>query len=299
MLLKKFSLLVILIILVFFLKSAIAQVEQESSDQQINDFSLSGFGERGKKTWELSAKSADIFTDVVKLKDIIGNLYREQENIKLTADKGDFNKVENQIHLEQNVVITTSSGAKLTTDSLDWDRKNQVVTTKDKVNIERDGMITIAQGAKGEPSLNKITLDKDVTVKINPQAAPDQEDSVGKNKITITCDGSLQVDYEKNVAKFNDNVKVESKDATIYSDVMEVYFIMSDKAATGINKESLASGNKIEKIIAQGNVRIVRGDNTSYSDKAIYSAVDKKITLLGKPRLVIYSTEDMNAAFRN
>ena len=66
------------------------------------------------------------------------------------------------------MVITTSSGAKLTTDSLDWDRKNHLVTTKDTVNIERDNMITTAQGAKGEPDLNKVTLEKDVTVNINP-----------------------------------------------------------------------------------------------------------------------------------
>ncbi|MBM3245689.1 MAG: LPS export ABC transporter periplasmic protein LptC, partial [Candidatus Omnitrophica bacterium] len=102
-----------------------AEEQSAESDQQISDFSLAGYGEQGKKTWELSGKSADIFDEVVKLKDITGNLYGKDEDIKLTSDKGDFNKTEGKIFLEDNVVITTTSGAKLTTDSLEWDRKKQ------------------------------------------------------------------------------------------------------------------------------------------------------------------------------
>ena len=64
-----------------------APVAEQESDQKINDFSLSGFGERGKKTWELSGQSADIFEDVVKLKDITGKVYGKQEDLTLTAQR--------------------------------------------------------------------------------------------------------------------------------------------------------------------------------------------------------------------
>jgi LPS export ABC transporter protein LptC len=121
---------------------------KEESDQQIDDFSLAGYGQRGKKTWEISGKSADIFKDIVKLKQIVGNLYDEKEDIRLTADKGDFNKENGMVHLEQNVIITTSAGAKLTTDSLHWDRKNKLVSTKDRVDIQRQDMHLVAQGAR-------------------------------------------------------------------------------------------------------------------------------------------------------
>ena len=67
-------------------------------EQQINDFSLSGYGEKGKKTWDIAGKSANIFTDVVKLNEITGNMYGEKENIKLTADRGEFNKAQNKVH---------------------------------------------------------------------------------------------------------------------------------------------------------------------------------------------------------
>ena len=278
--------------------SAKEQVPQES-DQQISEFSLSGFGEKGKKSWDLSGKSADIFTDIIKLKDITGNLYGEKEDIKLTADRGDFNKAEGKVHLEQNVVVTTSSGAKLLTDSLDWDRKNQLVTTRDKVNIQRADMVTTAYGAEGHPNLNQIKLERDVMVRLNASAADkgaskDKED----NKTVITCDGPLAIDYEKNIATFNNNVKVDRGELLIYSDRMDVYF-NRDKSAKASEVNDSVMGSKLEKIVAHGNVRIIRGDNTSFSDEAVYTATDKKIILSGKPRLVLYSAEDLNASVGN
>jgi hypothetical protein len=51
--------------------------------------------------------------------------------------------------------------------------------------------------------------------------------------------------------------------------------------------------------VAEGNVKIVRGENVSYSEEAVYTAADRKITLLGRPKLIIYSTEGMNASFGN
>ena len=57
--------------------------------------------------------------------------------------------------------------------------------------------------------------------------------------------------------------------------------------------------SSINKIVSIGNVRIVRGENTSYSQEAVYTAADKKIVLTGRPQILIYQTENMNAAFGN
>lgn len=266
------------------------------SDQEIRDFSLAGYGEKGRKTWDISGKSADIFTELIKLKDITGNLYGEKEDIKLTADKGDFNKQEGKIHLEENVVITTSSGAKLTTDSLDWDRKKDVVATKDKVNITRDNMVTTAQGAIGHPGLNKVDLNKDVKVEIMPEEQKKGQNKSANEKTVITCDGPLSIDYEKNLATFKNNVKVDRPDSQIYSDTMDLYFNRS--TAAGESVSSPVSG-KIERIVARGNVKIVKGENISYSDEATYTAAGRKIILSGRPKLIVYSTEELNAPVGN
>ncbi|MBU1124794.1 MAG: LPS export ABC transporter periplasmic protein LptC [Candidatus Omnitrophica bacterium] len=285
---------VLIIFLVFLAGNVFSQNNtSDQSDQQISDFSLAGYGDQGKKTWDLAGASADIFTDIIKLTQVVGNLYGEQEDVHLVSEKGDFDKKEGKVHLEDNVVITTSSGAKLTTDSLDWDRKNQEVSTKDIVNIEKESMTAVATGAKGEPTLNKVALEKDVRVDINPTAEEEESDDPQvKEKIIITCDGPLDIDYEKNIAVFRNNVKVERTDSIIYSDIMDVYFGKNTPGASESKVPGLM-GNKIDKIVARGNVKIVRGENISYSEEAVYSAADKKITLTGRPKIVIVSTEDM------
>ncbi len=266
----------------------------KESAQQVGDFTLSGSGEKGKKAWDLAGKSADIYNDVVKLKDVVGNNYGEKDSINLTADNGDFNKASGVVHLEKNVVITTSSGAKLTTDSLDWDRKQQIVSTLDKVNLARSDMNLSGDGAKGRMALKQVMLEKNVRLDIKTL----EKQSGKKEKIVITCDGPLDIDYDKNIAVFNNNVKVEKSDLTIYSDKLEVYFTPkpeTDKKAPGVDVMS----SSINKIIALGNVRILRGENISYSQQAIYTALDKKIVLTGRPQIIIYQTENMNAAFGN
>lgn len=279
--------------------NALAQEKSQESDQQIGDFSLAGYAEKGKKSWDISGKSADIFDNLIKLKDVIGNMYGEKEDIKLTADKGDFDKVEGKVHLEQNVVITTSGGAKLTTDSLDWDRKKKLVATDDIVNITRENMVTVAKGALGEPDLNKITLKEEVKVDILPVEGKNPAEAE-KNKTIITCDGPLEIDYAKNIATFKNNVKVDTKDNVIYSDIMDVYFVKSDENNTQKSEGTPAMmGAKIQKIVARGSVKIVRGENISYSEEAVYTALDKRIILTGKPKLVIYSTEDLGASLGN
>jgi LPS export ABC transporter protein LptC len=293
--------------ILFFLGNlAVAKPETKSktaaqSDQQISDFSLAGYGEKGRKSWDLSGKTADIFEDVVKLKEIKGNLFAETEQVMLVADNGDFNKADGKVHLEDNVVITTASGAKLTTDSLDWDRKNQLVTTPDKVNIQKENMTTIATGAKGEPNLNKVTLEKDVTVKITAAVDAEQETMglLAKDQVIITCDGPLEVDYQHNVAKFNNNVSADKGDAVIYCDTMDIYFNRTKGSEGKEKQQEMLGGNKIDKILAKGNVKIVKGQNISFSDEATYTASDQKIVLKGRPKLVIYSPEELNDSFGN
>jgi len=280
--------------------SAALSEDEKESDQQIGDFSLAGYGEKGKKTWDLFGKEANIFEDVVKLKDLTGNLYGNQA-VKLTADKGDFNKTTGTIHVEKNVTITTSQGARLTTDSLDWDRVNSSISTKAYVNISKDNLFTRAKGAYGETALNKMSLEKDVLVEILPPNDPSKPGEVDNSKsVIITCDGPLDIDYAKNVAVFNNNVKVDRQDSQIYSDTMEIYF-SSDKKKAQENSEkdpmadSMFANTSIDKIIAKGNVKTVREKNITYSREAVYSGQDKKLALSGRPQLLIYSTGDMPA----
>lgn len=312
-----FKRLLLFLFLFFVIISGLSAQEQEAdnkaeaSDQQISGFSLSGYGDKGKKAWDITGKTADIFETEVRLTDIIGKLYGATDDIKLTADKGSFDKTEGKMHLQDNVVITSTSGARLTTNSLDWDRKKELVSTNDLVNIYKDNMVTTSKGAIGHPNLSQVTLEKDVTVEMALNSM-EKDKPKEKGKVVITCDGPVEIDYQKNVANFKNNVKVDKQDFILYSDTMDVYFLTgSPSKAAEIKNEPQKkekkdsgmgfdmSGSKLEKIVAQGNVKIVRGDNVSYCQKATYTGADSKIVLTGQPKIVIVSTEDMNAPAGN
>ncbi|MCX5712739.1 MAG: LPS export ABC transporter periplasmic protein LptC [Candidatus Omnitrophica bacterium] len=313
---------IILFLFLFFviISGLSAQVEQASddkadaSDQQISGFSLAGYGEKGKKSWDITGKTADIYDTEVRLTDIIGKLYGATDDIKLTADKGTFDKKEGKMHLQDNVVITSTSGARLTTNSLDWDRKKEMVSTADLVNIYKDNMVTTSKGAVGHPNLNQVTLQKDVTVEMTLNAM-EKDKPEDKGKVIITCDGPVEIDYQKNVATFKNNVKVDKQEFVLYGDTLDVYFLTGPAAkaveakpvpekpekkakndsATGFGMSS----SKLEKIVAEGHVKIVRGDNVSYCEKATYTGADRKIILSGQPKLIIMSTEGLSASIGN
>ena len=161
-------------------------------EQKMMDFSLCGYTQRGKKSWQVKGDSADIFSDIVRLNSVTANVYGEEENIKLVGDKGAYDKTAGKMHLEKNVVITTDSGGKLTTDSLDWDRVSQKVTTNDIVNIEKQNIKATAKGLEGEPNLKKIFLKDDVRVEIKEQDT--EALTAGKAPTVITCSGPLEID---------------------------------------------------------------------------------------------------------
>jgi len=288
-----FKKIIFIFIFIFGFALNASPLDTSESEQEMGDFSLAGYGEKGKKIWDLAGKSAQIFTDVVKLEEIVGNLYEEDEDIRLTARRGDFFKTENRLHLEEDVLITTSSGAKLATEALDWDRKNNLIFTKAKVSIEKDNLLAQAQGAQAQPDLSQVTLEKEVEVQILPKE--EEQIPSQKSKIIITCDGKLVIDYQNNLATFNDNVKVERDDLKIYSDIMDIYFI-PEKGKETQDKDFMALGGRIKKIVARGNVKIMRQENISYSDEAIYDAQDRKITLSGRPKLIIESFEELKDA---
>lgn len=276
----------ILIFLFILLPVAFSQTKPKEPTQTVDGFTLYGFGQDGNKAWEIHGKSANIFDDQIRLNDFVGKFY-DKEEIVLTADKGDFDKVQNRVHLEKDVVITTESGAELTTDYLDWDRGTSLIETEAAVDIKRDNMVLTGVGINGSTNLRSVALKKDIRLEI---------DDI-KNKITIICTGPLNINYAANIAVFNNDVVVDDGQSQMYADLMQVFF---KSAGSDNSASSFASreGN-IQKIIARGNVKIAREDNLSFSNEAIYNASDKTLNLTGRPRLIIYSTEDIDASIGN
>ena len=206
---------------------------------------------------------------------IKGVVYSKEGKIVFQSKKARFDK--GKIIMNDNVKIETEKGVSLETDALLWDKEHDVVQSDKEVNIKKnDGFTVKGRKLKASAGLKKASLKQDVVVTIPAEK--------GKTDfIMITCDGPLEMDYEKGQAVFYNNVKVSQKDSQLYSDKATMYFDMKNK--------------KLVKIVAEGNVRIIRGKNTSFSQKATFFASNRKIVLEGRPRLVVFPQEGLGGSF--
>jgi len=281
---------VVLFVAAVFCQAADSSVASSSSEpSQMLDFNLAGYGAKGEKTWEVQGASMDMQGNDVKINDITAHLYGEKENMTLTADHGQFDKETGIIYLRDNVRAVTEGGMKLTTDSLNWSQKDQVVKTQDKVSVSRDNMTATGQGIEAKPDLKIAKFEKDVVLTLEEQRKAEQKKadqgfSFGKGKMVITCDGPMELNYDKNYAVFEKNVKVTSEgdQGAMTSDKMTVVFSQTSR--------------RIDRIEAAGHVVIARGENTSTSDGAVFTAADKRVVLTGRPQLVIFPQEDKNVS---
>ena len=246
----------------------------DESGQQFEGFNLQGYGEGGEKSWDVTGETADIVGNIIKLTDIVANTYGS-DAMNLKAESGSIDRGNDHMHLEKDVVITSKTGAKMMTDSLDWHKKEDLVTTNDKVVLTDQGMMATGTGATAHPGLKKAKLNEDVTVKVKSEPT-----KPGGQDVTITCDGAMEIDQAKSQAIFHDNVVAIQTDRELRADQMEVYFDPKT--------------NQIEEMICLGNVSIKQGENTTHSEKAVYRAQDQKLTLSGKPKLILF-TEGENS----
>lgn len=151
--------------------------------------------------------------------------------------------------------------------------------SKNNVIVEKNVKVTV----ENAQSLAKDYAALPGELTATPDPSPITHNPSPKTKTVITCDGEAGFDYEKNLAYFDKNVKVVSEDGTIEA----------DKITVNLETET----KKINDIVAEGNVKIARGENITYSEKATYFALEKKVVLTGNPRLVIYHEGDAEQSF--
>lgn len=236
--------------------------------QHFEGFNLQGLTDSGEKSWDIKGDTAQIEGSTVKIENVNANHYGEQE-VNLTADKGQLDKDSGNVHLEDNVVITQKKdGGQLKTDYLDWDKNKDIVKTDAPVTITdpKQGLITTGKGLEAKPNLKVAQINEDVTLNVESKK-PDVR------KITITSDGPMKIDQKANKATFEKNVVAVDMDRTLKADLMEVFF---DPVT-----------NKIKEAICTGNVVIIQGGNTTHSEKAIYNGLDQTLTLVGRPKLIL------------
>ena len=245
----------------------------EEKDQTVAGFSLVQYEDGGAKKWELKGKKAQIEDGKVKIDKVSALAFGEEATLKLKAQKGFFDREKSTVHLEDDVVVKTTDGTTLTTDSLDWDAEAKKVFTEKEVTIKKADFQVNGSGAEVDLEQKRAEVKKDVTANITSVAPDYLQTTNHKSLTTITCDGPLEINYKKNRARFLNNVEVNDREGNIFADRIDLYFNPTTR--------------RIRCVVARGNVRIVNGENITYSEKAIYLVSEGRVILPKRPKLVI------------
>jgi LPS export ABC transporter protein LptC len=240
------------------------------SSQQLQGFNLNGYNNQGEKAWDVNGTKADISDANIQITNVDANFYGNQET-NLTADHGTINKTNGNVHLQDNVVITSEDrGTQMTTNALDWDRNKDLVTTQDPVKIVDDQGVVTGQGLAAHPNLKKAQINKNVKAKVHTQPQGEPDDQV----ITVTSDGPMQMNQATMYAVFNTHV-ISVEPATgreLHCDKMEMWFNQTTK--------------KIKKAICTGHAKAIQGPNVSFADKMVYDGVTQVLTMIGRPKII-------------
>ena len=253
------------------------------ADQQMSSFTLTGYETDGSKRWKLDGHGASVDGNIVTVlrPDAVG--YQPDRTAYLTASVAQVNQTNRYIRLEHEVTIHTSDGLWLTAPILHWIPDQNQVATDSPVRIETDHMLVRGRGASGLTQLKQATIFHDVEVVLNPSDHDLPNLPMGDTRqVTITCDGPLAFDYEHDVATFDQNVHVADPNGDLYS----------DKLVAHIDPQN----HTIRYAEATGRVRIHQNQNTAMSERAVYEPAIGKITLVGKPSLLVYPSQGSQSA---
>ncbi len=247
----------------------------QSVTQQVDGFTLEGFNAQGDRAWDVNGDQADILGNTIKISNVDANTYGDNE-VNIKARRGEVDKDSGNVRLQEDVVVTTKDGSQLKTDSLEWEKETNTVSTPDAAQITDRTMRAAGTGLKANSELKTAQLERDVTLEIDAEVG-EQTNSSELEQIVITCDGPMELDHANNIAVLRDNVVAVRGDETLRADRVEVNFDPTTK--------------KIATIVCTDNVSVQRGENISYSDKAIYSAADQKVIFVGRPKLIMKTDE--------
>jgi lipopolysaccharide export system protein LptA len=125
-------------------------------------------------------------------------------------------------------------------------------------------------------------------------AAPKKPGLEKEVPLQITA-ARLEADQAKGIVIFSGAVKAVYGDATLYADQLQVYFKTKPEPPKGAAKPPQektdqsplgdVGAEKIDRIVAKGNVRMVQEDRVATGDEAIYYKDRDEVVLTGNPQL--------------
>lgn len=123
-----------------------------------------------------------------------------------------------------------------------------------------------------------------------------EKDPLESNRPIVVTSDTLEADNKNKLATFSGNVvarqEQQGKDPfLIYCDTMVIYYTEeTDKKPSAAQpnrneKKSPAGQNRVDKIVAKGQVKIVHGKDVATGETATFYNADQRIVLSGNPKV--------------
>ena len=233
-------------------------------EQNVTSFSIEGRSPKGARQWNLNGDSARIVGEDIYLDNLKAVVYGDDTVVNLSSDSGVYKRSAGEVELIGNVRVFSGKDFSLVTSIAKWSQEDKEIFTDAAVKITREGMTAVGKGGRANSDEKWARLNSEVRVFIEPDTR-------------VRSAGPLEVMYEDNVAVFKDNVIVEDKDGRLLADLLTIEFDPETK--------------RLDQVVAEGNVKVKKGNTYMLSGKAIYTEGTKSAQLLGRPRIIIDPAE--------
>ncbi len=124
---------------------------------------------------------------------------------------------------------------------------------------------------------------------VRPGFAADAEEPGKGEPIRITSD-KLVTDNAKRSARFSGHVKAVQGDTVITADQLTIFF------KSGGSTSATISNNNIERLLAEGQVRIEFDNKVAVSNQAVYIIAERKLILSGPGSKVISGQDEISGS---
>lgn len=139
--------------------------EPEICDQVIHDFTTIE-SDSGKVKWKITAPVARVYSsrDLLVTDNPVIYFYDEEGMVTsvVNADKGEIDQKTRDLTAIGNVVVKSSKGYLLETESLVWIQEKGRIQTEDYVKFTRDGDVVEGYGFRGYPGLKEFDIVRNV-----------------------------------------------------------------------------------------------------------------------------------------
>ena len=137
----------------------------ELPDQEVSDFMVTET-DAGKPEWTLHARSAAIFNarNILSARGVRIDFFDEngERSSTLTAREGEMHQIRRDMEARGNVVLQTTEGTRMSTESLRFLNATQKIVSDEFVRVERQGDVLTGYGFESDPELKHFEFKRQV-----------------------------------------------------------------------------------------------------------------------------------------